>query len=87
VAQISRKTGTLRAVQLLPEHPKMDSTVGYPGVGIAKPLALTVKNKTRRAFAQFGGKLVRCPAHDPPSRSGVGASGKPGAVQTGMAIS
>ncbi|MFD2258738.1 hypothetical protein, partial [Chelativorans composti] len=34
-----------------------------------------------RALAHFRGKRVRRLAHDAPSYSGVGASGKPGAVQ------
>ena len=44
-------------------------------------LALIVEDQPHSAFAHFRGKLVRCLAHDAPSYSGVGASGKPGAVQ------
>ncbi|MFN3993940.1 MAG: AAA family ATPase, partial [Tabrizicola flagellatus] len=40
-----------------------------------------VEDQPHGAFAHFRGKLVRCLAHDAPSYSGVGASGKPGAVQ------
>lgn len=46
-------------------------------------LVLIVQNQTHRAFTQFGGKLVRCLAHDAQSYSGVGASGKLGAVHPG----
>src|SRR5690606_19103866 len=45
-------------------------------------LTLVVENQPHRALAHFRGKLVRRLAHDAPSYSGVGASGKPGAVQT-----
>ena len=41
VAQIDRKTGNLRAVQLLPGHTKMDSTVRYLGVGLEDALAIS----------------------------------------------
>jgi transposase len=44
-------------------------------------LTLIVEDQPHRTFAHFRGKLVRCLAHDAPSYSGVGASGKPGAVQ------
>jgi hypothetical protein len=44
-------------------------------------LTLIVEDKPHRAFAHFRGKLVRRLAHDAPSYSGVGASGKPGVVQ------
>lgn len=40
VAQICRKTGNLRAVQLLLGHTKMDSTVRYLGVEIEDALAI-----------------------------------------------
>jgi hypothetical protein len=43
-------------------------------------LPLVVEDQPDRPFAHFWGKLVRCLAHDAPSYSGVGASGKPGAV-------
>ena len=43
--------------------------------------AFVVQNHPYRAFADFGRIPVRCFAHDAPSYSGVGASGKPGAVQ------
>ena len=43
-------------------------------------LPLVVEDQPHRAFTHFGGKLVRCLAHDAPSYSRVGASGKPGAV-------
>jgi site-specific recombinase XerC len=41
VAQICNKTGNLRAVQLLPGHTKMDSTVRYLGVDIEDALSLS----------------------------------------------
>jgi hypothetical protein len=43
-------------------------------------LALGLENQPHRALAHFRGKLVRRLAHDAPSYSGVGASGKPVAV-------
>ncbi|MGR3564260.1 MAG: tyrosine-type recombinase/integrase [Heliomarina sp.] len=42
VAQIYRKTGNLRAVQLLLGHTKMDSTVRYLGVELDDALAISV---------------------------------------------
>ena len=41
VAQIYKKTGNLRAVQLLLGHTKMDSTVRYLGVDIEDALSLS----------------------------------------------
>lgn len=41
VAQIYKKTGNLRAVQLLLSHTKMDSTVRYLGVDIEDALTLS----------------------------------------------
>ena len=41
VAQIYRKTGNLRAVQLLLGHAKMDSTVSYMGVELEDALAIS----------------------------------------------
>ena len=40
VAQIYRKTGNLRVVQLLLGHTKMDSTVRYLGVELEDALAI-----------------------------------------------
>lgn len=40
VAQTCKKTGNLRAVQLLLGHTKMDSTVRYLGVDIEDALSL-----------------------------------------------
>ena len=40
VAQIYRKTGNLRAVQLLLGHTKMDSTMRYLGVELEDALAI-----------------------------------------------
>lgn len=40
VAQICKKTGTLRAVQRLLGHTKMDSTVRYLGVELEDALAI-----------------------------------------------
>jgi len=45
-------------------------------------LAFAVQNHAHRAFAHFGGKLVRGLAPDAPSYLGVGTSGKPGSVQS-----
>ena len=42
---------------------------------------LVVEYQPHRAFTHFRGKLVRRLAHDAPSYSGLGASGKPNAVQ------
>lgn len=41
VAQIYKKTGNLRAVQLLLGHTKMDRTVRYLGVDIADALTFS----------------------------------------------
>ena len=41
VAQIYKKTGNLRAVQLLLGHTKMDSTVRYLGVDLDDALTLS----------------------------------------------
>lgn len=41
VAQLYKKTGNLRAVQLLLGHTKMDSTVRYLGVDLDDALALS----------------------------------------------
>ena len=42
---------------------------------------LVIQHQPHRALAHFRGKLVRRLAHDGSTFSGVGASGKPGAVQ------
>ena len=39
-AQINRQTGNLRAVQLLPGHTKVDSTVRYLGVELEDALSI-----------------------------------------------
>ena len=41
VAQLYKKTGNLRAVQLLLGHTKMDSTVRYLGVDLDDALTLS----------------------------------------------
>jgi len=41
VAKIYKKTGTLRAVQLLLGHTKMDSTLRYLGVDIGNAMSLS----------------------------------------------
>ena len=46
-------------------------------------LTLVVENQSHGTFTHLRGKLVRRLAHDAPSYSRVGASGKPGAVQFG----
>ena len=43
-------------------------------------LTFVVEDQPHRAATHFRGKPVRRLAHDAPSHSGVGASGKPGAV-------
>ncbi len=40
IAQIDRRTGNLRAVQLLLWHTKMDSTVQYLGIELEDALAI-----------------------------------------------
>ena len=40
-AQIYRKTGNLRAVQLLLGHTKIESTVGYLGIEVDDALSLS----------------------------------------------
>jgi hypothetical protein len=40
VAEIYRKTGNLRAVQLLPGHTKVDSTVRYLGGELEDALSI-----------------------------------------------
>jgi site-specific recombinase XerC len=40
-AQIYKKTGNLRAVQLLLGHTKMDSTVRYPGIELEDALEIS----------------------------------------------
>ncbi len=46
VTQIYKKTGNLRAVQLLLGHIKMDSTVRYLGVELEDALAISIANET-----------------------------------------
>ncbi len=41
VAHVYRKTGNLRAVRLLLDHTKMDSTVRYLGVELEDALAIS----------------------------------------------
>jgi site-specific recombinase XerC len=41
VALVYKKTGNLRACQLLPGHRKLESTVRYPGIEIDDALALS----------------------------------------------
>ncbi|NVK16625.1 MAG: hypothetical protein HWE35_20825 [Rhodobacteraceae bacterium] len=41
MAHIYRKAGSLRAVQLLPCHSKMDSTTRYPGAALKDALAIS----------------------------------------------
>jgi site-specific recombinase XerC len=41
VAEIYRKTGNLRAVQLLLGHTKVDSTVRYLGVALEDALSIS----------------------------------------------
>jgi site-specific recombinase XerC len=40
-AQIYTKTGNLRAVQLLPGHTKLESTVGYLGIKVDDALSIS----------------------------------------------
>lgn len=49
-------------------------------------LTLVVENQSHGTFADLRGKLVRRLAHDAPSYSRVGASGKPGAVHFAEAL-
>lgn len=46
VAQFYKKTGNLRAVQLLLRHTKMDSTVRYLGVDLEDALAMSESVET-----------------------------------------
>jgi len=73
-------TGVVRAA--LEKKPRLRETCLAKGGGhdIGARHALSGKHP-HRAFAHFRGKLVRCLAHDAPSCSRVGASGKLGAVQ------
>src|SRR5690606_22945051 len=48
-------------------------------------LTLVIEHQPHSALAHFRGKLVRGLAHDAPSYSRVGASGKPGAVHIATA--
>jgi hypothetical protein len=52
-AQIYRKTGNLRAVQLLLGHTKIESTVRYLGIEVDDALALSLNDSaaTRRRIA------------------------------------
>jgi hypothetical protein len=43
-------------------------------------LMLVIQHQPNRTLGHFRGDLVRRLAHDGPTFSGVGASGKPGAV-------
>ncbi len=49
-------------------------------------ISFVIQNHAYRPLANFRRELVRCLAHNRPFLSGVGASGNPGAVQTGVAI-
>jgi hypothetical protein len=40
-AQIYKKTGNLRAVQLLPVHAKLESTVRYLGIAVDHALSMS----------------------------------------------
>ena len=55
VAQIYRKTGNLRAVQLLLGHTKMDSTVRYLGAELEDALAIAEAVEIYRACAVVAG--------------------------------
>jgi hypothetical protein len=46
-------------------------------------LVLVIQHQPDRSLMHFRGKLVRRPAHDGSTFSGVEPSGKPRAVQTG----
>jgi hypothetical protein len=60
-AQIYRKTGNLRAVQLLLGHAKIESTVRYLGIEVDD--ALTCPNKSSsEGLATSWGALDTCPA-------------------------
>ena len=57
MALIYRKTGNLRAVQLLLGHPKVDSTVRYLGVELEDALSIAEKS----TFEKLAGGSSRSP--------------------------
>ena len=54
VAEIYRKTGNLRAVQLLLEHTKVDSTVRYLGVELEEALSIAERIDIREFCRTVG---------------------------------
>ena len=55
VTQICKKTGNLRAVQLLLGHTKMDSTARYLGVELEDALAIAEAIEIKRRWVAFTG--------------------------------
>lgn len=62
VSQIYKKTGNLRAVQLLLGHTKMDSTVQYLGVELEDALAISEAIEIETAKSPFKRevRMLRC---------------------------
>src|SRR5690606_23336233 len=92
VGDLGRNTGTLAAVDLRLLHPLKqrlrhaadllrNRNHRRPARGV---IPLVIENHPYRAFADFRRELVRCLAHTGSTFSGVGASGKPGAVHFGQ---
>ncbi len=60
IAYINRKTGSLRAVQLLPGLMNMDSTVRYLGVELEDALATSEAVEIKKQGPLLGAVLLDC---------------------------